>query len=268
VPGTSPAPVVDGRERVTGTVGGVVYYERTGAGTPIVLCHGLGGNHAIWWRQIDALARAHMVVTWDQRGFGNSVGADDQIGIGVAAEDLVAVLDAAEVDVAHVVGQSMGAFVALRAAVDHRERFLSLTLSTTLAGADPSHTRQLNGAIATRAVRDEHPVLSTAFSRRHPDLGVLYNQISSFGTKPSPQRMLDEMAASTYTDAELASLALPTLVLAAEADPLCPPDVMARTAQRFTRASCVVLAGASHSAYYEAPDVWNRAVLDFADACD
>jgi 3-oxoadipate enol-lactonase len=257
--------LVDGRERLVGYALGVVYYERTGVGTPVVLCHGLGGNHAIWWRQIDDLAASHTVVTWDQRGFGNSTAANGDVGIDRAADDLIAVLDRLQIDRAHVVGQSMGAFVALRAAIRHRDRLQSLTLSTTLAGADPAHTHQLSGAIATRSLRDEHPVLSGDFSRRHPDLGVLYNQISSFGTKPSAQRMLDEMAASTYADHELAGVAAPTMVLAAEADPLCPVDIMRRTAERFSSASFVVLPGASHSAYFETPELWNRAVLDFID---
>jgi len=54
--------------------GDEVYYETTGpAGAPVVvLGHGAGGNHAIWFQQVPVLAADYRVVTWDQRGFGNS----------------------------------------------------------------------------------------------------------------------------------------------------------------------------------------------------
>ncbi|MGH9028936.1 MAG: alpha/beta fold hydrolase, partial [Acidimicrobiales bacterium] len=49
-----------------------IYFESLGEGDPVVLSHGLGGNHGCWWRVAPALAESHRVVTWDQRGFGNS----------------------------------------------------------------------------------------------------------------------------------------------------------------------------------------------------
>src|SRR5207253_3519304 len=67
-----------------------IYYEVTGSGTPLVLCHGLGGNLAIWWRQLDRFAAHHTVVTWDQRGFGNSTCVSGDFGPAPARRDLAA----------------------------------------------------------------------------------------------------------------------------------------------------------------------------------
>jgi 3-oxoadipate enol-lactonase len=242
-----------------------IYAEFTGAGEPVVLCHGLGGNHAIWWRQIEAFARSHRVVTWDQRGFGNSTARTGRTGIAEAAGDLVAVLDALRINRAHLVGQSMGAFVALRVALDNPERTASLVLSTTLAAADPCHTRALRAAVPARQRRDRHPVVSPEFSQSHPDLVVLYNLISSFGTKPPVNEMLDSMATHAFTDNELAALSPPTLFLAAADDSLCPPHVMAGAARRAPGAVVTVLPDAAHSAYYEQPETWTGAVLRFVD---
>ena len=110
------------RATIVARDGEKIYAEATGAGEPIVLCHGLGGNHAIWWQQIDAFAEGHCVITWDQRGFGNSTAHSGRTGIAEAAGDLIAVLDALQLPRAHLVGQSMGAFVALRAALHHPDR--------------------------------------------------------------------------------------------------------------------------------------------------
>ncbi|WAJ44260.1 alpha/beta hydrolase [Mycobacterium sp. Aquia_216] len=243
-----------------------IYAESTGAGEVVVLCHGLGGNHAIWWRQINAFARHHRVITWDQRGFGNSTARSGRTGIDEAADDLVAVLDALDVERTHLVGQSMGAFVALRVALEHPERTASLVLSTTLAGADPRHTRALRAAVPKRPRRDEHPVVSAAFSVADPDLVVLYNLISSFGTKPPVEAMLESMAAQQFSDSELAALSLPVLFLAAADDVLCPPDVMRSAAARVPSSTTRVLANAAHSAYFECPDAWTTAVLEFIDS--
>jgi len=243
-----------------------IYAEATGVGEPIVFCHGLGGNHAIWWRQIGAFAQRYCVITWDQRGFGNSTAHSGRTGIDEAAGDLIAVLDALQIRRAHLVGQSMGAFVALRAALDHPDRAISLVLSTTLAGADPRHSRALHAAVPDRPRRDRHPVVSADFSRSEPDLVVLYNLISSFGTKPPVGEMVEAMASHRFGDDELASLALPTLFLAAANDQFCPPAVMKTAAGRVPGAAVDVLPGAGHSVFYEQPATWTDAVLKFVES--
>jgi 3-oxoadipate enol-lactonase len=243
-----------------------IYVEVTGRGETVVLCHGLGGNHAIWWRQVDAFAARFELVTWDQRGFGNSTARTGRVGIGEAATDLLAVLESLDVQRIHLIGQSMGAFVALRFAHRHPERLRSLVLSTTLAGADPRFTRALGAAVPPKRLRDSHPVLSAQFCRARPDLAILYNQISSFGAKPPIAAMLEAMASEEITDTQLAAIECPALVVAAEHDPLCTPDLMRATADRMPTARYAVLAGAGHSAYYENPAAWNQLVLDFLNS--
>jgi pimeloyl-ACP methyl ester carboxylesterase len=246
------------------SAGETIYAEATGSGTPLVLCHGLGGNHAIWWQQIDALAGGHRVVTWDQRGFGNSTSRTGDLSIAAAAGDLLAVLAELDLLQACVLGQSMGAFTGLRAVLTDAGRIGSLIISTSLAAAPPSHSEALSSAVGTRSGRDQHPVVSDEFSAAHPDLVVLYNLISSFGAKPASAAMIGQMARATFTDEELASIELPVHLVAAEHDSFCPPDVMAQASRRFRSATLDVLPGAGHSAYYERPAEWNDLVLRLA----
>lgn len=241
--------------------GEMIYAEATGSGRPVVLCHGLGGNHAIWWRQIDTFARRHRVITWDQRGFGNSTSATGDVSIGAAAADLLAILAELDVRDACVVGQSMGAFTGLRAALTDSRRIGLLVISTSLAATPPEHTEALRAAVGSKTGRDQHPVVSDEFSASSPDLAVLYNLISSFGMKPTSAAMLDHMAREQFTDDELQELAMPVAFVAAEHDEFCPPGVMSYAQKRFRNASIHVLPGASHSAYYENPRQWNDAVL-------
>ncbi len=244
------------------TEGEVIYAEATGSGTPVVLCHGLGGNHAIWWRQIETFARHHRVITWDQRGFGNSTAATGDVSIDAAARDLLSIL--AELDLADacLIGQSMGAFTALRASLTDRTRIASLIISTSLVATPREYTEALSAAVGGRTGRDQHPVVSEEFGRFSPDLVVLYNLISSFGSKPASAAMLAHMARAEFTDDELRGLAVPAAFVAAELDEFCPPRVMAHAHARFPASVMRVLAGASHSAYYERPELWNEAVLE------
>jgi 3-oxoadipate enol-lactonase len=241
-----------------------IYFECTGEGPPLVLCHGLGGNHAIWWRQIESLAIQHEVITWDQRGFGNSTARSGDIGPPAARRDLQAILDHLQIDRVSLVGQSMGGWTALGYAATHPARTRSLVLSTTIAGAPRAHVDRLVTAEPDRDRnnRREHPVLSADFCRKHPDLGVLYNQISSFGTRPDPASVLRAMAEDRLDLLPLEALKVPTLVLMASEDTLCPPSAMAGVVSRLPNGRLQVIRG-SHSVYYESPDTWNNAVLTF-----
>ncbi len=53
-----------------------LYYERVGAGPPIVFMHGLGGSHLSWWQQVPYFMRSFECITVDQRGFGLSPDPD------------------------------------------------------------------------------------------------------------------------------------------------------------------------------------------------
>ncbi len=261
--------VVSGLRRKIGQVeseGERIYYEVTGTGPPVVLCHGLGGNHAIWWQQVEAFSAEHTLIVWDQRGFGNSTTTTGEIGTVAATRDLVALLDHLELSCVDVVGQSMGGWVALGLALKQPGRVRSLVLSTTLAGADQTHVDRLvaDEPDRTRFNRREHPVLSADFCREHPDLGVLYNQISSFGSRPDPAEVLAIMAREGFDSAALNSLPVQTLVLMASSDDLCPPSAMAGVAASLPHGALLELDG-DHSLFYEQPDLWNRAVLDFLD---
>jgi 3-oxoadipate enol-lactonase len=250
---------------VIASQGESIYAEATGRGRPLVLCHGLGGNHAIWWRQVHSLAAGHRVVTWDQRGFGNSTAVTGDVSIDAAAADLLAILTELQLENAVVVGQSMGAFTALRATLIDPSRISSLIISTSLVATPREHTEALNAAVGTRSGRDQHPVVSDEFSAAEPDLVVLYNLIASFGQKPTSAAMLAHMAEAEFGDDELAALRVPVSFIAAEHDRFCPPDVMQYAQKRFTNATMHVIDGASHSAYYENPAAWNELVAAIAD---
>ncbi len=112
-----------------------------GQGPPVVLIHGVGGNHAIWNEVISDLVPSFRVLAPDLRGHGRTPApAGSFFTFRELEGDLIAFLDARGLDSVHLVGLSGGALLALRVTLDHPERVRSLTMVSGAAYTDP-HTR-------------------------------------------------------------------------------------------------------------------------------
>src|ERR1700747_3227403 len=96
-----------------------LHYLEAGQGPPIVLLHGLGGDGSRWAPNIGPLARDFHVFALDQIGFGESDKPLANYHTGMLAEFLVGFLKAVGVSKASLVGNSMGAGVALYTAVHY-----------------------------------------------------------------------------------------------------------------------------------------------------
>lgn len=242
-----------------------IYWESAGAGDAVVLCHGLGGNHASWWQQVPDLARDHRVVTWDQRGFGNSSRATGRVGPAPAVGDLAAILDHLGVERAHVVGQSMGGWVAMGWALAHPRRTASLVLTDTLAGVMTDEIRRItadaaSGLTLMTDTLGEHPALGRPFVEHDRQGTYLYQLISGFGDKPPEAEIFDLLGRTRYPIEAVRALSVPTLLLVGEHDPLCPPAAMRIVADLIPGATLAVIEGCGHSPYFEQPARWNELV--------
>jgi 3-oxoadipate enol-lactonase len=247
-----------------------LYFEVTGEGEPVVLCHGMGGNHGSWWQQVRPLVTAGLqVVTWDQRGFGNSTRSTGAFGPAPAVDDLERLLDHLALPPVHLVGQSMGGWVALGAALRYPERLASLTLTDTLAGVMTDEIGRLvadSMAVASSMRTDVaggHPALGEPFRRAHPDLALLYEELGGYGDRPPDEALFPLLGGTRYDIDALARMGLPTLVVVGELDALCPPAAMRHIAGLLPDAELTVLDGCGHSPYFEDAPAWNAAVLGF-----
>src|SRR5215472_3702314 len=114
-----------------------IYYEVHGSGPAVLFVHGSGGHHAAWWQQVAALSPSFTVITVDLRGFGNTRWESEHDARNFPG-DIVAVLDAVAADggpdKAVLVGQSIGAAAALRAALDRPDRASGVILAHSLGG--------------------------------------------------------------------------------------------------------------------------------------
>jgi pimeloyl-ACP methyl ester carboxylesterase len=258
----------------TGTIasgGEDIYYEVVGAAEApaVVLTHGAGGNHAIWYQQVPALADAgYRVLTWDCRGFGKSTFRGGRHGCSASVADVGAVIDELGIARAHLVGQSMGGWWVTAYTLAEPGRVASLTLSNTVGGlwteAITQHFASWAGAAATRDDNyiGAHSALSETFVDRDPARAFLYQQLNTFQSPP----MADIGRALTGTNHEHAALdatGVPVLVITSDEDALFPAALVADSAARLKNADVVEISGAGHSAYFERPEEYNDALLQF-----
>jgi 3-oxoadipate enol-lactonase len=261
--------------RRTGTLtvddGTPIYWELSGnRGPALVLIHGLGGNHAVWHRQVAALARDHRVLVYSQRGFAPSGGDRDRYEVDRLVSDLTALLDDLGIDRASIVGQSMGGWTALAAAITHPERCSAVVLADTLGGIVDEEIQAHYRAMTERAralgttpsALGVHPALDPDFSRHHAAAALLYQQLASFGSPP-PGVIAGQLAEARIDPLRLATLRVPVLFVFGERDRIFPPSVIRRAAGYVPDATTVEIPDCGHSPYYERPAAWRRAVVPF-----
>ena len=269
----------------TADVNGIeLYYEEHGKGFPVVLAHGAGGNHISWWQQIPVLSRRFRCITFDHRGWGLSLDADDS-GPAAFVDDLGALLDEMGIAETFLVGQSMGGLTCLGYTLRQPKRVRGLVMANTFAGmrrevwlSSDDGLRSAAQAVWQRRREDGvKRALGREFASTHRDRAFLYKQIrllnehgpNNLQTEAQVQRLraLERVPETAASLEALAALKTPVLFIGGEHDEVMPVSLMEVARGLIPTARMSVVAGAAHSVYFEAPDVFNQLVLDFFDSC-
>jgi pimeloyl-ACP methyl ester carboxylesterase len=112
-----------------------LHYVRAGNGEPMLLIQGMSATHMAWGRAfLTPLEDSFDCVVFDNRGMGLSGPAQMPFTTADMAGDVVGLLDALEIERAHILGVSMGGMIAQELALAHPERIRSLTLGATYCG--------------------------------------------------------------------------------------------------------------------------------------
>lgn len=250
--------------------GGRIWFETAGVGADIVLCHGLGGNAAVWYQQVAYFARSYRVTTWDQRGFGRSSGITRQYEPLTAVSDLVALLKHLDVSRACLVGQSLGGWTAMGAALSEPQRIRSLVLACTTGGIPVNRERAAAKQVGAGGTSGdsalplgEHPAIDRALVDRDPARAYLYQALGSFGDRPPDGEMMNALAGTSFDADEIGGLKTPVLLIAGERDALMTPALLRRAATYLSHPTVVELHEVGHSPYFEDPEAWNATVKTF-----
>jgi 3-oxoadipate enol-lactonase len=260
----------------TASDGTRLHYEVFGPrhGEPLLLIQGLGADSRGWLRQRRALGGRFRCVVFDNRGAGRSDHPPGPYDLEVMADDALAVLDAAGVARAHVMGASMGGILAQVIAVRHPERIRSLVLACTACRhhewrrellAEWAEVAEADGMgpFARQAVR--WLIGPRSLRRFWPAVGL----VGPLAMTGSPDAFVAQVRAILAMDAtlraELSSIAVPVLVLVGSQDILTPMGDSEELAEEIPGAELVVIRGAAHGFMLEHGAAFNRTVVEFLD---
>ena len=226
----------------------------------------------IWACQRLVFGRRFRCIALDNRGSGRSGKPDGPYSLEQMAADAVAVLDAEGVGRAHVVGHSMGSYVAQVMAVGHPDRLRSLTLAGTACRHHPWRVELLGHWQETARTRGVHAWARRAFPyllgpRTALTFGLFINLLWPILLQ-QPAHALDGqiealLGAPDCERSRLSDVTVPTLVVAGGKDTLTTPADAAEVTSLIPGARLVTLKGAGHGHMIEAAPAFNAAVLDF-----
>jgi 3-oxoadipate enol-lactonase len=253
-----------------------IFWEEQGQGEPLLLVMGHGWPRQMGARHLPALTERFRVITFDNRGVGQTATTTSQWTLADMADDAVAVLDAAGVTQAHVYGASMGGGIAQVMALEHPERVGALILGCTAARAAKRHVplwpviRHLPHALL--AGRQARMVALARALVYGPvtDPALITEDLRLLGSlhRPAEGMRAQRQAVLDYEGSELrlGSLGSPTLIIHGSDDRLVPLRYGEELARLIPGADLVVLPGAGHMYITDANQAADSAVLSFLAA--
>ncbi|MEX1157970.1 MAG: alpha/beta fold hydrolase [Thermomicrobiales bacterium] len=232
--------------------GARLHYQRAGSGEPVILIHGLSASSRWWSPNVGALAEHFEVYVIDLIGFGRSRGRQRFV-LSESAALLARWMEAAEIERAHVVGHSMGGFIAAQLAAEFPEKVLRLAL--------------VDAAVPLPRQRRLEHVSHLGRELRYTPLRFL-PLLATDAVRAGPKTVWGAFNQMLTADIErqLGQIQAPTLLVWGEHDTLVPPAIADRLAELIPDIRRVVIAGSGHKPMLERPTEFNRAVIEFLTA--
>ena len=255
-----------------------LYYELHGRGPLVVLIPGLGYDGWMYSRMIPGLAEQFQVISIDNRGSGLSDKPAGPYTAQMLAADVIGLLDELGAAKAHIVGHSMGGFIAQALAIDYPERVDRLVLSATNFGG-PHHIPITPPAMAVLTDVSGDPIerlrrgiaISTApgFAESNAEFVESWLQyrvahpIDPAGYQAQLAIGLGLLSEAASFEHKLGRVTAPTLLLFGEHDVVVPPGNAELLAAKLPHARVEILPNAGHVFPFETPEAANRAITRF-----
>jgi pimeloyl-ACP methyl ester carboxylesterase len=256
-------------------------YQVQGAGEPVVFIQGVGLHGDGWRPQTDVLRRHFYCLSFDNRGMASSQPSSVPITVPQMAADTLAIMDAAGIPSAHVVGHSLGGCIALQMALSKPDRVKSLALICTSArGADATRftlrmawlgarsrvgTSRMRRRAFLRIVVSPQYVATKGQDRLAEELAPIFGH--DLGeTPPIVMRQLGALKRFNAIGSLKDLIAIPTLVLSAANDVIFPSRYGRSLAEGIPGARFIELPEACHGATIELAQTVNTILTEHIEA--
>lgn len=255
-----------------------INYEITGTGKPLVLISGLGYPLWQWHRMVPLLANHFQVITFDNRGVGQT---DKPAGLYTAqllASDTAGLLDVLGIEKATILGHSMGGYIAQAMALDYPGKVEKLILCSTNFGG-PHHVPITAEAWAVLSDTTSDPltrfknglVVSTAPGWAESNPGMveewvqwrISNPMDLAGYQSQMAIGLGLISEEAAFENRLTSIKIPALIIFGEHDKVVPPANAGLLAAKLQNSRVLILPDAGHFFPIEVPETASQAVIQF-----
>jgi pimeloyl-ACP methyl ester carboxylesterase len=252
-----------------------INYELHGMGEPLLLICGLAVDLTSWFYQLDVFARHYRVIAFDNRGSG---GTDKPAGPYTTAQlatDTRGLLDALGIARAHILGVSLGSMIAQEMAIACPERVNKLLLCGTSSEPSAANARLYRSWQETAPALGLPQLLrgvllwcfTPEFFQDHPDTAQQMEAAVAATTQPLDAYLSQLNCLQTHnTTSRLGKITAPTLVLSGAKDLLNPPNQAQQVHDGIHDSKLVFTVHGGHVCFWEVPEEFNRAVLDFLAA--
>src|SRR5260370_6488683 len=251
-------------------------YDLHGRGEPLLMIMGLGASSAAWDPElVEDLARTFRVITFDNRGTGQSDKPDAPYSIEMFADDAAGLLDKLDVSRAHVFGVSMGGMIAQEFALRHPARTATLTLGCTTAGgahsaAPPPESLKIPtappaGVSPEEVIRRGWPLGYTPkyIAENRAALEAAIPRLLKYPTPPFAFQRQLEGTYTLKTFDRLPQIKAPTLVITGAQDVLIPAKNSEIIAAQIPGAKLSIIQGVGHAFMSDAREEFLEVFLPF-----
>ncbi len=251
-----------------------LYYESHGSGDPLVLIGGLGADRFLWFRQVPEMSKHFQVITFDNRGAGQTDKPEEPYSIPMFAADTAGLLSCLGMPRAHVLGASLGGFIAQEFVLANPDMVDRLVLVSTSFGGPNSVPTPKETTMAMLAGRTGDPetdirnnfklFTSAAWQEAEPEIVTQYVQWRVAHPQPLPAYQRQAMAVPGYSSEDrLGQIKAPTLIMHGEQDRVVPVQNARLLAERIPGARLTIFSGGGHAFSIEMAEQFNRAVIAF-----
>jgi 3-oxoadipate enol-lactonase len=251
----------------------VSYLDEGARDAPVVIfLHGFPFNKSMWQKQVKALSERYRVIAYDIRGHGSSGVGDEAFSVRLFAEDLIALMDRLLIGKAVLCGLSMGGYIALRAVIDHPERFDGLVLCDTQCIADTPEAKEKrlkaiesireNGAETYAEGSLKNFFAPESFTAGKEEVAAVRGMIA--GTREQTLvQTLRALYGREETCGALKQIKMPVLIMVGKEDKITPPSAAEAMHARMKLSALHVIEGAGHLSNMENPEAFNERLKEF-----
>jgi len=236
----------------------------TSRGACVVFLHGEGGNAALWSRQLAHFAAAHSALALDLPAHGRSSGLDGPASIEAAATVVTDFLAGIAAPPAVLVGHGFAGHVALQVALAGADRVRGVvTLGTAARAAIPDDAIDKLRLVVRGRLGQQ---FDTPYFGASPDMNVMREWWGEL-VKTDPKVRLSDLLAyrGSTVAARLGEVACPVLVVAGEADRMCPRAGAEELVAALRHARLATIADAGHALHLEKATEVNAAIETFVN---